>query len=57
MSFSANINADSKILINRNIIDRAKTLMPYLLYDEDPYMVIDDEGNLIWGTRCIYNFK
>ena len=31
--------------------------MPYLLYDEDPYMVIDDEGNLIWGTRCIYNFK
>ena len=48
LSFSANINADSKILINRNIIDRAKTLMPYLLYDENPYMVIDDEGNLIW---------
>ena len=48
LAFSANVNDDSKILTNRNIIERAKTLMPYLLYDEDPYMVVDDEGNLIW---------
>ena len=48
LAFSANINEDSKILTNRNIIERAKTLMPYLLYDEDPYMVVDDCGNLIW---------
>ena len=48
LAFSANINEDSKILTNRNIIERAKTLMPYLLYDEDPYMVVDDSGNLIW---------
>ena len=46
--FSANVNSDSKILTNRNIIERAKTLMPYLLYDENPYMVVDDNGNLIW---------
>ena len=48
LALSANVNNDSKILINRNIIDRAKTLMPYLLYDEEPYMVVDDDGNLIW---------
>ncbi len=48
LAFSANVNADSKILTNRNIIERAKTLMPYLLYDENPYMVVDDNGNLIW---------
>ena len=48
LALSANINEDSKILINRNIIERAKTLMPYLLYDENPYMVVDDEGNLMW---------
>lgn len=48
LALSANVNNDSKILINRNIIDRAKTLMPYLLYDENPYMVVDDDGNLIW---------
>ena len=48
LALSANVNKDSKILINRNIIDRAKTLMPYLIYDENPYMVIDDDGNLVW---------
>lgn len=48
LALSANVNDDSKILINRNIVDRAKTIMPYLLYDKDPYMVINEEGKLIW---------
>lgn len=48
LAFSANINHDSKILTNRNIIDRAKTVMPYLLYDDSPYMVVNEEGKLIW---------
>ena len=48
LAFSANVNSDSKILTNRNIIERAKTIMPHLLYDEDPYMIVDDSGNLIW---------
>ena len=48
LAFSANVNSNSKILTNRNIIERAKTLMPYLLYDENPYMVASDNGELIW---------
>ena len=39
LAFSAEINKDSKILINRNIIKRAKSAMPYLIYDENPYTV------------------
>lgn len=46
--FSGNITSESKILTNRNIIERAKTIMPYLTYDEDPYMVISNNGELIW---------
>ena len=34
--------------MNRNIRDRAKVLLPYLLYDESPYMVIRDDGELVW---------
>lgn len=41
-------NKDSKILLNRNIIERAKKVMPYLLYDENPYLVISDDGKLYW---------
>ncbi len=48
LAFSNGVSSESKILINRNIIDRAKTLMPYVSYDEDPYLVVTDEGKLVW---------
>ncbi len=48
LAFSNSITTDSKILINRNIRERAKKALPYLLYDENPYSVIDDNGNIIW---------
>ena len=46
--FSGNVKSDSKILTNRNIIQRAKTIMPYLTYDNDPYMVVTNDGELVW---------
>ncbi|WP_238906407.1 UPF0182 family protein [Clostridium sp. YIM B02506] len=45
--FSGNITNESKILINRNILERVKKIAPFLEYDEDPYMVIN-EGKLYW---------
>ena len=48
LAFSNSITNNSKILINRNIRERAKKALPYLLYDENPYSVIDDNGNIIW---------
>lgn len=46
--FSGNVTNESKILINRNVVQRAKTLMTYLTYDTEPYMIIDSDGELIW---------
>ena len=37
---SRDIKSTSKILINRNIVERAKTIAPFLTYDKDPYVVI-----------------
>ncbi len=48
LAFSNEITNDSKILINRNIIKRAKTAMPYLIYDENPYTIVTDEGKILW---------
>ncbi len=48
IAFSGNVTKESKIITTRNVITRAKTVMPYLKYDEEPYMVITDEGRLIW---------
>lgn len=44
---SSNISGDSKIIINRNIEDRVKKIMPYLEYDNDPYM-FTAKGKLYW---------
>jgi uncharacterized membrane protein (UPF0182 family) len=43
---STNITGDSRIMINRNISERVREIMPYLQYS-DPYMVTA-EGNLYW---------
>ena len=48
IAFSTNITKESKILINRNIRERAKVILPNLLYDENPYLVISGEGRLVW---------
>ncbi len=44
---STNISGDSKIVINRNIMERAQRIMPFLEYDSDPYIVTAD-GKLYW---------
>ncbi|MFD3155340.1 UPF0182 family protein [Haloimpatiens sp. FM7330] len=44
---SKDITNDSKILINRNIVDRVKKIAPFLVYDKDPYIVADNK-KLYW---------
>lgn len=48
MLISGNITSDSKILINRNILQRVNMVAPFFLYDDDPYIVVDDNGALKW---------
>lgn len=48
IAFSGDVKDSSKIIINRNIINRAKKALPYLIYDENPYTVIDKNGQIIW---------
>ncbi|SHH87163.1 hypothetical protein SAMN02745135_02490 [Caloranaerobacter azorensis DSM 13643] len=46
---SGDINSDSRIVINRNIIDRVEKIAPFIIYDDDPYLVINQEdGRLYW---------
>lgn len=48
LAFSSDVTDESKILINRNIKERAKTLLPDLIYDENPYIIIDENGKMLW---------
>lgn len=48
LAFSSQITSESKILINREVTKRAKKALPYLIYDENPYTVVTNEGKIVW---------
>ncbi len=48
LPFSNDVTSDSRVLINRNIREIVNGVAPFLTYDKDPYIVVDNEGRLFW---------
>ncbi len=46
--FSSDINPESRLMIYRQVLERAGRLTPFLRYDHDPYLVISQDGALYW---------
>ncbi|MGH7499344.1 MAG: UPF0182 family protein [Gemmatimonadales bacterium] len=46
--FSQDITDSSRVLYYRNIMTRARTALPFLKFDRDPYLVLADDGTLQW---------
>jgi uncharacterized membrane protein (UPF0182 family) len=44
--FSGYFDSDSRIMFDRNIVDRARKLAPFLTFDRDPYPVITEDGHV-----------
>ncbi len=44
---SGSITDDSRVLLRRGVVERAKAIAPFLTFDPDPYIVID-QGRLFW---------
>lgn len=42
------LRPDSRILYRRSLTERVQSIAPFLQYDGDPYMVVRDDGSLIW---------
>lgn len=45
---SDEINAQTRVQIHRQIQERVRLLTPFLALDSDPYVVLTNDGNLIW---------
>jgi len=45
---SSYLSSDARILYRRNIVERAKTALPFLDFDAEPYLVVSDSGTLKW---------
>jgi uncharacterized membrane protein (UPF0182 family) len=48
LPFSDDVNAESRLLMRRNVRDRVTALAPFLTFDQDPYVVVGDDGRLSW---------
>jgi uncharacterized membrane protein (UPF0182 family) len=48
LPFSDDVTSQSRLLMRRNVRERAATLAPFLSFDQDPYMVLSDDGRLYW---------
>jgi len=48
LPFSDDVTAESRVLLHRNIKERINRIAPFLSYDSDPYIVVNDDGRLFW---------
>lgn len=45
---SDDLTNESRVLFHRNIRERVRQVAPFLRYDNDPYIVIGQDGHLYW---------
>jgi uncharacterized membrane protein (UPF0182 family) len=48
LPFSDDVNSQSRLLMRRNVRDRAAALAPFLTFEQDPYVVLGENGRLSW---------
>jgi uncharacterized membrane protein (UPF0182 family) len=48
LPFSDDVTSQSRLLMRRNIRERVAHLAPFLVFDQDPYMVVGEDGRLSW---------
>jgi hypothetical protein len=48
LPFSDDVNAQSRLLMRRGVRERVAALAPFLTFDQDPYIVLGDDGKLSW---------
>ncbi len=48
MLVSDQLTKESQLLDTRNIKDRVQRIAPFFDYDTDPYIVVRDDGTLVW---------
>ncbi len=42
------LKENSRMMIRRNVNERLRSISPFISWDRDPYLVVTDEGRLVW---------
>ncbi|MGH7356160.1 MAG: UPF0182 family protein [Candidatus Rokuibacteriota bacterium] len=45
---SNDLTPQSRVMIYRTVVERARRVAPFFKYDGDPYLIVSDAGRLVW---------
>jgi uncharacterized membrane protein (UPF0182 family) len=45
---SHDLTTESRVMMHRTVVERVRRIAPFFRYDRDPYMVVTDDGRLVW---------
>ncbi|MGA3161606.1 MAG: UPF0182 family protein [Terracidiphilus sp.] len=48
LPFSDDVGSESRLLMRRTVRERVAALAPFLTFDQDPYIVLGDDGRMSW---------
>ncbi|MGA8728980.1 MAG: UPF0182 family protein [Terracidiphilus sp.] len=48
LPFSDDVTPESRLLMRRNVRERVAALAPFLTFEQDPYIVLGEDGRLSW---------
>ena len=45
---SNDLTSQSRVMMHRSLVERVRRIAPFFTYDRDPYLVVTDDGRLVW---------
>jgi uncharacterized membrane protein (UPF0182 family) len=57
VALSSALTEDSRLLLHRNIVRRARRLAPFLEFDPDPFLVIGKDSGRLWWVIDLYTIS
>ena len=54
VAMTRDLNAESRVMLHRHVVNRARILAPFLKFDPDPYIVIGEDSGKLWWVIDVY---
>jgi len=54
VAFSTALRPDTRVMLHRHVLTRAKRLAPFLEFDPDPFLVVGEDTGKLWWVIDLY---
>ncbi|MBT3269852.1 COG1615 family transporter [Candidatus Poribacteria bacterium] len=54
VAYSRALRPDTRVMLHRNVLERARRLAPFLKFDPDPFLVVGEDSGKLWWIIDLY---